>query len=39
LRWNQCEDSSRARAGVNLMHVRDGKIVVGLGYVKTGLRP
>jgi hypothetical protein len=25
--------------GVNLMHVRDGKIVEALGYVKAGLRP
>jgi hypothetical protein len=25
--------------GVNLMHVRDGKTVEALGYVKAGLRP
>ena len=24
--------------GVNLMHIRDGKIVEALGYVKAGLR-
>jgi hypothetical protein len=25
--------------GVNLMHVRDGKIMEALGYVKSNLRP
>jgi ketosteroid isomerase-like protein len=31
-------DESSVR-GVNLMHIRDGKIVEALGYVKAGLRP
>jgi hypothetical protein len=36
-RWGAGEaDSVR---GVNLMHVRDGRVVEALGYVKSALRP
>jgi hypothetical protein len=32
LRWSE-QDADRVR-GINIMRVRDGKIVEGLGYVK-----
>jgi ketosteroid isomerase-like protein len=41
IRWRYCfgEGEESSVRGVNLMHVRDGKIVEALGYVKAGLRP
>jgi ketosteroid isomerase-like protein len=41
IRWRNRfgEGDENSVRGVNLMHVRDGKIVEALGYVKTGPRP
>lgn len=41
IRWRYCfgEGDEHSVRGVNLMHVRDGKIVEALGYVKAALRP
>ena len=41
IRWRYRfgEGEQNTVRGVNLMHVRDGKIVEALGYVKAGLRP
>ena len=41
IRWRYRfgEGEENSVRGVNLMRVRDGKIVEALGYVKTGLRP
>jgi ketosteroid isomerase-like protein len=41
IRWRYRfgEGEENSVRGVNLMHVRDGKIVEALGYVKAGLRP
>jgi hypothetical protein len=41
IRWRYRfgEGDENSVRGVNLMHVRDGKIVEALGYVKAGLRP
>jgi hypothetical protein len=40
IRWRYRfgEGDENSVRGVNLMHVRDGKIVEALGYVKAGLR-
>jgi ketosteroid isomerase-like protein len=40
IRWRYRfgEGDENSVRGVNLMHVRDGKIVEALGYVKSGLR-
>lgn len=38
-RYHFGEGEENSVRGVNLMHVRDGKIVEALGYVKTGLQP
>jgi ketosteroid isomerase-like protein len=41
IRWRYRfgERDENSVRGVNLMHVRDGKIVEALGYVKAALRP
>jgi len=41
IRWRYRfgEGDENSVRGVNLMYVRDGKIVEALGYVKAGLRP
>jgi ketosteroid isomerase-like protein len=41
IRWRYRfeEGDENSVRGVTLMHVRDGKIVEALGYVKAGLRP
>jgi ketosteroid isomerase-like protein len=38
-RYHFGEGEENSVRGVNLMHVRDGKVVEALGYVKAGLRP
>ena len=41
IRWRYRfgEGDENSVRGVTLMHIRDGKIVEALGYVKAGLRP